>query len=124
MSVKTGFLSWIFWGVVRYAHRTFGNSLAHIPFVPSNLFFNSVIITLLVASAWPLLCGYTGVEYLFLILRSLQNFRKALLSNCNPLLDTRDSGTPNLVTIFLEINFLTSTSRMLANASASAHFVK
>lgn len=64
------------------------------------------------------------MEYLFLIPRSLQNLRKALLSNCNPLSDIRDSSIPNLVIMLLHTNFLTSTSRILANASASAHLVK
>ena len=58
-------------GVFWYAHKMFGNSLAHIPFVLANLFFNSLTIALLVALAWPLLCEYTRVEYLFLIPRSL-----------------------------------------------------
>ena len=111
-------------GVVRYAHRTFGNFSAHIPFVPSNPFLSPFIIVLLITLAWTLLYGYAEVEYLFLISRLLQNFRKALLSNCNLLSNTRNSSTPNLVTIFLQTKFLTSTSRMLANASTLAHFVK
>ena len=80
-------------GVVWYAHKTLGSSSAHLPLTPSNLFFNPFTITLLVASAWLLLCGYAGVEYLFLIPRSLQNLRKALLSNCYLLSETRDSST-------------------------------
>ena len=48
------------------------------------------------------------MEYLFLMSRLLQNSLKALLLNYNPLSDTRDSGTLNLVTMFLHINFLTS----------------
>ena len=111
-------------GIVQYAHKTLGSSLSYVPLAPSNLFFNLFIIALLVASAWPLLCGYIGVEYLFLILRSLQNLQKALLSNCNPLSDPKDSGTSNLVTMFLHTNFLTSTSWILANVSTSAHLVK
>ena len=111
-------------GVVQYAHRTFGNSSAHIPFIPSDLFFNPVTIALLVTLTWPLLYGHAKVEYLFLISRLLQNFWKALLSNCNPLFDTRDSGTLNLVTMFLHTNFLTYTSWILANALASAYLVK
>ena len=39
-------------GVVRYAHRTLGNSSAHLPLAPSNLFFNPFTMALLVASAW------------------------------------------------------------------------
>ena len=111
-------------GVVRYAHNTLGNSSAHLPFASPNLFFNPFTIVLLMASACPLLWGYVGVEYLFLILRSLQNSRKTLLSNYNPLSDIRESDTPNLVTIFFHTNFLTSTSRMLANTSVSTHLVK
>ena len=111
-------------GVVRYAYKTLGNSSTHLPLVPSNLFFKPFTITLLMASAWPLLYGYAEVEYLFLILRLLQNLRKVLLSSCNPLSDVRDSGTPNLVTMFLHTNFVTSTSRILTNASTSAHLVK
>ena len=82
--------------VVWYAQRTLGNSSAHLPLVPSNLFFNPFIMALLVALAWPLLYGYAGVEYLFMMPRLLQNSWKVLLSNCNPLSDTRDSGTLNL----------------------------
>ena len=97
-------------GVVRYAHRTLGSSSAHLPFASSSLFFNPFTIALLVASACPLLWGYAGVEYLFLMPRPQQNSRKALLSNCNPLSDIRESGTPNLVMMFFHTNFLTSTS--------------
>ena len=86
-------------GVVHYAHKTLDSSSAHLLLAPSNLFFKPFTIALLVASAWPLLCRYAGVEYLFLIPRSLQNLRKALLSNCNPLSETRDSSTLNLVTM-------------------------
>ena len=111
-------------GVVQYAHKTLGSSSAHLPFASSNLFFNPFTIVLLMASACPLLWGYAGVEYLFLMPRSLQNLQKALLLNCNPLSDIREFGTLNLVTILFHTNFLTSTSRMLANASASAYLVK
>ena len=89
-----------------------------------NLLFNPFTIALLEASAWLLLCGYAGVEYRFTMPRLLQYSRKALLSNCNPLFNTSDSGTPNLVTIFLHTNFLTSTSQMFANASTFTHLVK
>ena len=37
--------------VVRYAHRMLGNSSAHMPLEPFNLFFNPFTIALLVASA-------------------------------------------------------------------------
>lgn len=36
-------------GVVRYAHKMLGSSLAHLPLVPSNIFFNLIMIALLVA---------------------------------------------------------------------------
>ena len=112
------------WGVVRYAHKTLGSSLAQLLLALSNLLFNPFRIALLTASACPLLWGYARVEYLFMMPRSRQKSRKALLSNCNPLLEMRMFGTPNLVTIFFHTNFLTSTSQMLASASASAHLVK
>ena len=97
-------------GVIRYAHKTLGSSLAQLPLTPSNLLFNPLRIALLAASACPLLRGYAGVEYLFMMPRSQQKSQKALLSNCNPLLEMRVFGTPNLVTIFFHTNFLTSTS--------------
>ena len=53
------------------------------------------------------------------MLRLLQNSRKALLSNCNPLSDIREFGTPNLVIKFFHTNFLTFTSRIFANASTA-----
>ena len=56
-------------GVVQQAYRTLGNSSAHPPLAPSNLLFNPFIMTLLVALAWPLLCGYAGVEYRFVMPR-------------------------------------------------------
>ena len=59
--------------VVRYAHRTLGNSSTHLPLAPSNLLFNPFTMALLVALAWPLLCGYAGVEYRFVMPRPLQN---------------------------------------------------
>ena len=111
-------------GVVRYAHRTLGNSSAHLPLEPFNLFFNPFTIALLVASAWPLLYGYAKVKYRFTMPRSLQYSQKALLSNCNSLSNTSDSGTPNLVTMFFHTYFLTSTSRMFASAFASTHLMK
>nr|POE83316.1 hypothetical protein CFP56_39882 [Quercus suber] len=37
--------------VVRYVHKMLGSSSANLPFVPSNLFFSPLRITLLVASA-------------------------------------------------------------------------
>ena len=111
-------------GVVRYAHKTLGNSSAHLPLTPFNIFFNSFTMALLVASTWPLLCRYAKVEYPFLMPRLLQNSRKALLLNYSPLFDTKDFGTPNLVTVFLHTNFLTSTSQIFANAFTSAHLVK
>ena len=110
--------------VIRYAYRTLGNFSAYLPLAPSNLLFNPFTMALLVASAWLLLYGYAGVEYRFMMPRLLQNSQKALLSNCNPLSNTRDFGTPNFVIIVLHTNFLISTSRMFANASTSAHLVK
>ena len=56
--------------VVWYAHKTLGNSSAHLPLEPSNLLFNPFTIALFVASAWPLLCEYVGVEYWFKIGRA------------------------------------------------------
>ena len=112
------------WGVIQYAHKTLGSSLAQLPLAPSNLLFNPFKIVLLMASACPLFWGYVGVEYLFVMPRSRQKSRKVLLSNYIPLSKIRVFGTPNLVTIFFHTNFLTSMSRMLANASASAHLVK
>ena len=61
------------------------------------------------------------MEYLFLMPRSLQNFQKALLSNCNLLSDIREFDTLNLVIMFFQMNFLTSMSLILASASASTH---
>ena len=58
------------------------------------------------------------------MLRSLQNLQKALLSNYNLLLDTKDSGTLNLVLMFLHTNFLASAFQILTSASTSAHLVK
>ena len=55
-------------GVMRYVHKTWGNLSTHFPLASSNLFFNPSTMTLLVASTCPLLCGYEGVEYLFLSL--------------------------------------------------------
>ena len=111
-------------GVVRYAHKTLGSFSAQLPLAPSNVLFNPFRIALLTALACPLLWGYAGVDYLFMMPRSRQKSQKALLSNCNPLSEMRVFGTPNLVTIFFHMNFLTSTSRMLASASASAYLMK
>ena len=111
-------------GVIRYAQKTLGSSSAQLPFAPSSLLFRPFTITLFTASAWPLLWEYAGEEYLFLMPRLLQNSRKARLSNCSPLSDIRESDTSNLVIIFFHTNFFTSTSWILARASASAHLVK
>ena len=122
--IENGVSLVVLFGIVRYAHRTLGNSSAHLLLAPSNLFFNSFTMALLVASAWSLLYGYARVEYWFVMLKLLQNSLKALLSNCNPLSNTRDSGTLNLVTMFFHTNFLTFTSLMFANNFASTHLVK
>ena len=111
-------------GFVRYAHKTLGSSSAQLPFAPFSLLFKPFTITLFTTSTWPLPWGYAGEEYLFLMPRLLQNSRKAQLSNCSPLSDIKESGTPNLVIIFFHTNFFTSMSRILAKASASAHLVK
>ena len=60
---------------------------------------------LLDAYAWPLLCGYRGVEYRFLIFNSLQKFLYTRLSNCGPLLVTIDWGISNLHTTYELNNF-------------------
>ena len=70
-------------GVVQYAHKTLGNSSTQLPLAPSNLLFNPFKIALLTASAYQLLWGYAGVEYLFMMPRPRQKSWKALLSNCN-----------------------------------------
>ena len=111
-------------GVVRYAQKKLGNPSAQLPLAQSNLLFYPLRIILLTASACSLLWGYARVEYLFIMPRSWQKSWKFLLSNCNPLSEMRVFGTPNLVTIFFHTNFLTSTSRMLATASALAYLVK
>ena len=48
--------------LAQYAHKTLGNSSAHLPLAPSNILFNPFTMALLVTSAWPLLCGYVGVD--------------------------------------------------------------
>ena len=104
-------------GVVQYAHRTWGNSSTHLPFALSNLFFNSLTINLLVASACPLLCGLVSLDYLFLIPNSQQYLRKALLLNWRPLSNMRVCGMPNLVTIFHQKNFV-----LVSNIGEGFHF--
>lgn len=104
-------------GVVQYAHRTWGNSSTHLPFALSNLFFNSLTINLLVASACPLLCGLVSLDYLFLIPNSQQYLRKALLLNWRPLSKMRVCGMPNLVTIFHQKNFV-----LVSNIGEGFHF--
>ena len=37
-------------GVIQYAHKTLDSSSAHLPLIPSNLFFNPFTIALLVVS--------------------------------------------------------------------------
>ena len=59
-------------GVVRYVYKTWGNSSTHLPLASSSLFLKLSTITLFVTSAWPLLYGCDGVEYLFFIPRSQQ----------------------------------------------------
>ena len=109
---------------MRYAHRTWGSSSTHLPFASSNFFFNPSTMTLLVASACPLHCGYAGVEYLFFMPNPQQYLWKALLSNWRQLSDMRVFGILNLVTIFHHTNFFTSWFRMLARGLASTHLVK
>ena len=58
--------------VVLYAHRTPGNSSTHFPLAESKRFLRAVKIVLFEASAWPLLCGYLGVEYRFFMFKPSQ----------------------------------------------------
>jgi len=57
--------------VVWYAHRTLGNSFAHLPLAPSNLLFNPFTMALLVALAWSLLYKYARMKYRFMMPRLL-----------------------------------------------------
>ena len=51
---------------------------------------------LLDASAWPLLCGYHGVEYRFLIFNSLQKFLYTRLSKLRPIVCYNQLGYSEL----------------------------
>ena len=62
------------WLVVLYAHKTVGSSFTHFPLVECRRFFRADRRVLLDVSAWPLLCGYRGVEFRFLIFNLLQKF--------------------------------------------------
>ena len=113
-----------FLGVVWYVHKMWCSLSTHFPFASSSLFFKTSMMTLFVASAWPLLWGYDRVECLFFIPNTQQYLQKVLLSNWSPLSEMRVFGTPNLVTIFRHMNLFTSWSRMFARGSASTHLVK
>ena len=67
--------------VVLYAQSTPGISSTHLPLAESNRFFKVANRVLLEASAWPLLCGYHGVEYRFFVFNSWHKFLYARLSN-------------------------------------------
>ena len=87
--------------------RPIKSLVVHLPtFLWLNIgfFFKVDRRVLLDASAWPLLCGYLGVEYKFLIFNSLQKFLYTWLSNCGPLSVTIDWGILNLHTMFLHTN--------------------
>lgn len=89
-----------------------GSSSTHLSLAFSSCFFNVDSRVLLVASACPLLWGYLGVEYRFLILSSEQKVLKVALSNCGLLSATIVWGIPNRHTIFFQMNFVTSLSLM------------
>ena len=75
-------------------------------------------------SAKPLLYGYCGVEYEFLIFRLLQKFMYTLLSNCGPLSVIIYCRIPNRQPIFFHTNWTSSLSLIAAEASVSTHLLK
>ena len=60
-------------GVVRWDQRTPSSSSAHLPFLASKRFFSPSRMVLLIVSAFPLHCGYLGVDLLSRIFYFSQN---------------------------------------------------
>ena len=63
---------------------------------------------LLDASAWPLLCGFRGVEYKFLIFNSLQKFLYTLAIELRPIVSYNQLGysEPAYDVLLYELNNL------------------
>ena len=76
----------------------------HFPLAKCRSFFRAVKSVLLDSFAWPMLCGYRGVEYRFLIFNSLQKFLNTRLSNYGPLSVIIDLGISNLHIMFFHTN--------------------
>ena len=100
--------------VVRCDHKTPSSSSAYLPFLVSNRFLSLSRMVLLIVSAWPLHCGYLGVNFVNRILHFLQKASNLVEINCDPLSITISYGTPCRQTMFLHTQLSTWASLMLA----------
>ena len=78
----------------------------------------------LVTSIYPFDCGCLGDENWFLFPRPEQKFLKLRLLNCRQLSDMIVCGILNLQIMFFHTKLWIFPSIMVANASASTHFMK
>ncbi|CAL2247776.1 unnamed protein product [Prunus armeniaca] len=101
-----------------------GSSSTHFPSAPSSLFLRQSSTILLDASAWPLPCGYRGVDRCCLMPYFAKNAVICLPTNCVPLSVTIDCRQPNLQIMFFQMNRSTSASLGEDKASASIHLAR
>ena len=98
------FSCWVL-AVVRYTHKTFGNSSGHAPFGPSSrvlmIFSNVWLVTFVCPFSW----GCPSDENWFLMLRFEQNDLNPWLSNCRLMLEII-LGMPNLQLCFFTWSFV------------------
>lgn len=108
----------------RQAHKMAGSSSAQLPLAFPTHFFNSHIMTLLVASVCPLLYGCSKEVALCLIPRLSRNFSTPLSIKYVLLGEIKVLGIPNWHTMFFQMNFRTLVAKMVAMGSAAIHMVK
>ena len=101
-------------GVVRCDHKTPSSSSAYLPFLASNHFLGPSMLVLLMFTAWPLHCGYLGVDLVTRIFYFSQKASNLVEINWDPLSVAISYGTPCLQTMFLHTKLSTWASLMHA----------
>ena len=98
-------------GVVLFAQRIDRSSSAHLPLAALRRVLMTLIIDLLLDSAFPLVCGYLGVAVLSCMFHLAKKFRVGVLMNWELLSQIISERMPNLQMMLRHRNVITSLSR-------------
>lgn len=100
------------------------SSLVQFPLAFITCFFNSLSMTLLDFSIYPLLYRCPSEVDLCLIPELSSNFSTPLSMNCVPFSNIKMLGMPNRHTILFQMNFRTLAAKIVVMGLTSIHFVK